>query len=398
MRLALLGIDEETLALARAAQQSGVHQIAWVCDAANEVLAEFPGIIPSNDWQELLEGPFVGAVIVARSDNEDELAARLRLLAQADIPLSVSHPASDDPLFYHELDMIRQDIGVRIFPYVCDRWHPFVLELGKRIRAGEATTKVEQITLERTLANRSKSLVMQQFMRDVCVLRAVCGELDRVSALPGADAAATFANLCVQMTGEEGIPVRWSVGAIVDRPSGRLLLSTSDGPLSIEIHEDPSAWQWSEASDNASPPQTVDSNAPQLASLDMLTDAICDKPVDCRWTDACRSVELADAVEQSLRRGRAIQLHDEVYTEAGVFKGLMGMAGCGLLLLALVIVVLGTTVGALLNRMGFAGGAMVAGWWPYALIVVFAGFLSLQLLRLVVPAPDRDRVRNDTST
>ena len=398
MRLALLGIDDETLALARAAKQSGQHQVVWLCEVSNELIAEFPELIPSNDWQELLEGPFVGAVIVARSDDEDALATRLRLLAQADISLFVSHPASDSPLFYHELDMIRQDTGVRLFPYVRDRWHPFVVELGKQLRSGDAATKVEQITLERALANRSESNVMQQFMRDVCVLRAVCGELDRVSALPGADPTSTFANLAVQMTGKAGIPVRWMVGPVVDRPTGRLSLSTADGPLTIDMKDDAHAWHWTGPETFAPPSQTIDDNSPQVAALDMLTDAVCDKLVDCSWNDACRSVELADAVEQSLRRGRAIQLHDEVYTEAGVFKGLMGMAGCGLLLLGLVIVVLGTTIGALLNRMGFEAGAMVAGWWPYALFTVFAGFLALQLLRLVVPTPEKNRNSEDTST
>jgi len=78
-------------------------------------------------------------------------------------------------------------------------------------------------------------------------------------------------------------------------------------------------------------------------------------------------------------------LHGETYTEAGVFKGLMGMAGCGLLLLGLMITVLGTTVGALLDRIGFEVAANIVGKWPFVLVAIFVVFLALQLMRLVVP-------------
>jgi hypothetical protein len=91
-------------------------------------------------------------------------------------------------------------------------------------------------------------------------------------------------------------------------------------------------------------------------------------------------------------------LHRETYTEDGVFKGLMGMAGCGLLLVGLVIVALGTTAGALLNRLGFDKAAVVFGMWPYALLAVFVTFLLLQLLRLVVPVADRDSPSDSAST
>jgi predicted dehydrogenase len=405
MRLALLGSDEHTVLLAVAAEQSGQHDIVWagdVGDDAEDLRGLSTSIIISDDWMNLLEQQNVDAVFVAATADDDKLAERLRVLAQSDIALLVSHPASDSPLFYHELDMIRQDTGACIVPLVADRWHPYIAQLAEQLQAGHSLAKIEQVTLERTLPDRSKSQVMRQYMQDVCVLRAVCGELDRVSALPAADPEASFANLGVQMSGAAKYPIRWSVGPAIDPSSGCLTISTDQGPVRIEFADEATQWKVTGSGDFL-PNVTCDEPlAPYLAALDMLEEATAgkeataDKIAKCDWSEACRSVELADAVEQSLRRGRAIQLHGETYTEAGVFKGLMGMAGCGLVLLAMVVAVLGTTVGALLKRIGFERAATVVGCWPYALLVIFGVFLLLQLLRLVVPVADRDERKSDS--
>ena len=321
------------------------------------------------------------------------------MLAHAERALFVSHPASDSPLFYHELDMVRQDTGVAIMPLVAGRWHPCVAELAVRVKEFEAQgKKIEQVTFERTLRDRSKSHVLRQFMQDVCVLSAVCGRLDRVSALPAVDPESTYANLGVQMSGVAAYPIRWSVAPESDRPHGCLTVVTESAPLRIESRDDPTVWTLIDASKNFSREPDAGPLAAHRAALDVLEESVAAKSDRCDWTEACRSAELTDAVTESLRRGRAIQLHDETYTEASVFKGLMGMAGCGLILLALVITVLGTTVGALLDRMGFRDAANVVGLWRYVLVAIFVVFLLLQLLRFVVPETEdhnlADRVQS----
>jgi predicted dehydrogenase len=392
MRLALLGSDDEVMDLALAAEQSGYHDIVGgydIGDAVEDLRMHARRVVVADDWERILERTDIDAVVVAATADDDELALRLRVLAQTGLALLISHPPSNSPLFYHELDMIRQDTGVILMPLVADRWHPYILELSTIISGKHAAAKIEQVTLERSLAKRDKASVMRQFMRDVCLLRSVCGELDRVSALSAANAEATFANLGVQLSGEAGYPIRWSVVPAVDDTRGRLILATDAEQIRIEMVDYPPHWRVSDAHDLVKQNLGMEPHAPYLNALEALQETIAGTSSPCDWSEACRSVELADAVEQSLRRGRAIQLHDESYTEDGVFKGLMGMAGCGLILLGLVVAVVGTTAGALLQRMGFGRAAILIGQWPWALLAIFVVFLLLQSLRLVVPVAAR---------
>ena len=45
------------------------------------------------------------------------------------------------------------------------------------------------------------------------------------------------------------------------------------------------------------------------------------------WADAARAVELADTVPRSLAKGRAIDLHQEEFSELGTFRGTMASLG-----------------------------------------------------------------------
>jgi len=88
------------------------------------------------------------------------------------------------------------------------------------------------------------------------------------------------------------------------------------------------------------------------------------------WSDAARAVELAEAVERSVRRGRTIELHDEDFSEEATFKGTMTSLGCAVLMFGLVTLVV-------------AAAFRQHGRWLYVLLVVFLLFLALQLFRLV---------------
>jgi predicted dehydrogenase len=91
----------------------------------------------------------------------------------------------------------------------------------------------------------------------------------------------------------------------------------------------------------------------------------------CRlsWQDEIRCLELDDAARRSVARGRASTLEYQEATEEAGFKGTMTLVGCGLLWLSLVLLILSIWV----------------PWMGWLIGPVFALFLTLQLLRWVVP-------------
>jgi hypothetical protein len=88
------------------------------------------------------------------------------------------------------------------------------------------------------------------------------------------------------------------------------------------------------------------------------------------WQDELRGLELDDAVRRSIGRRRSSSLDLQDTTEEASFKGTMTLAGCGLLWLSLVLLIL-------------------AAWFPKLLWVIgplFGVFLVLQALRWAIPS------------
>ena len=104
------------------------------------------------------------------------------------------------------------------------------------------------------------------------------------------------------------------------------------------------------------------------------------------WSDAARAIELAETVPRSLARGRAIDLHQEEFSELGTFRGTMASLGCGLVLAALLVLVLATLVGGIAREAGWAWGEQIAGIWPWVVLSVMSLFLALQVLPLLIGA------------
>jgi myo-inositol 2-dehydrogenase/D-chiro-inositol 1-dehydrogenase len=131
-------------------------------------------------------------------------------------------------------------------------------------------------------------------------------------------------------------------------------------------------------------------NAPE-AALEMLSLAVASEEADSNWHDAARTVELADAIDRSLAKGRTIDLHHEEFSDVGTFKGTMASAGCGLLVVGLILVVVVALVHTLAAQAGWNWLARKLDGWPYLMLVVFGIFLLLQLLVFVGKSrPDQD--------
>ena len=389
MQLALLGIDDQILALAAAAVRSGEDQIVMI-DALAHRAAEAAAISPHarlvGDWDAMLDSHHVDAVLVA-ADEPVTRVDQLRRLIQLRMPVLVSHPVSLSMLDCFELEMIREETKCIVVAYLPARWHPAAAELGTILDGNESSpiAATEQITFERFLLRREREDVLQQFARDADLIQFIAGPATKLHALGSAAAgrADPYANLAAQMTCSDGLVCRWTVAPVETEAGGRLTLIGSHGKAILWMPQADGAWRLElRTATGASTQDYPHWNAPD-AALEMLSVAVASGEAESNWNDAARTVELADAIDRSLAKGRTIDLHHEEFSDVGTFKGTMASAGCGLLVVGLILVVFVALVHTLAAQAGWNRLARMLDGWPYLMLVVFGIFLLLQLLVFV---------------
>jgi len=406
MKLALLGADHDALSLARAAIRDPRHDLVWI-DAGipPSALSDVaPAARRSESWETLLTGTVADAVIVGRGPDGEVRADQLRKLVQEGIPLLITHPVIDSMLIYYELEMIREETGCRMLPYLPARWHPAFERLEEIVAAWQeiAGQSLEQVVFERMLAERTRETVLNQFARDADLVRVLCGELTKVSALGSPPPAASFANLGVQLSGPEGVLVRWSVGPAESSAVGRLTVISPAGKAVLMMPEGDLPWTLERADrlcaglptlhaggdlrsiawhgQETVPQQGKETFAnfdPSAVALRKLEELVMGGAVRPDWLDAARTIELAEGVERSLLKGRTVEIHREDHSEQGTFKGTMTSVGCGLLVVSLLIMLAAALASGL--------GLQQFRFWPYLLLGVLGIFLLLQLLQLLIP-------------
>jgi predicted dehydrogenase len=389
MELGLLGSDRRIAAVAAVAARRG-DRIVLVAETAAEPYSD----ARQSGWESLLDARACDAILVGREGWSDARAESVRMLVQAGRPLLVSHPPAVSMLWAWELEMIRRDTDGVLLPVLPARLHPFVAALQRQLEAALAGTGplggLESLVLDRRLAERDRDAVLRWLARDADLVRVLTGDPGRLSALGATPDAETWQNLVVGLGGADRVPVRWQAAASGD-PGLRLTLQGTTGAVVVEIPDDWSLpWNWQ----GSEPPPAAEFD-PAEAMLDQLTSRIATslQPADAAhadsippatWSDAARAIELADAVPRSLAKGRAIDLHQEEYSELGTFRGTMASLGCGIILAALGLLLVAALVGGLANEFGWEFGKRIAGAWPVVALVVLGGFLVLQILPLLI--------------
>ncbi len=404
MKLALLGADDATLAIARRAIERhddlillAEHDLAGEpTDSLGRLRAGLPPRLPDMPWESLLHGKAVDAVIVARGRDQELRADQLRKLVQAGLPLLIAHPVVDSMLVYYELDMIRRESGAPLVANMPWRWHPAVAQIEALISQGDNSPigAVSQTVFERAIPRRDKASVAEQFARDVDLIRAACGDIGRLSAHGGPDVSSAYANLGVQMSGPGPIVVRWSVIPIEDTPRGTLTLVGAQGKAVLQMPEG-DAWRLEIRGDGKVESESFLKWDPAAAALDELAAAAVGESPSPAWPEAARSIELAEAVDRSLVKGRTVELHQEEFTDVGTFKGTMTSLGCGLLLAGL-FAIFGVAITELVARKaGFIKLADALRFWPYWLVGFLGAFLLLQLVVKLSAAPPPPEQKED---
>lgn len=396
MKLGLLGIDSQIATIAAAALRGGVGiPFASQCaeDAASSALlrtlftgAKAPTAVP---WEHLLDSESCDAVLVAAAGWSDSRAEAVRRLVQAGRTLVLSQPLDLSMLFAYELDMIRRDSGALLVPMLPDRLHPFVARLRNWIEIRLPSGSVETITLEHGLVERGRDDVLRAFCRDTDLIRVLAGAPVRLSTLGASDGAAAWSTLAIGLSCPARPPVRWQV-VRADAPGLSITVVAADGTVRLTIPEtsfpegSADAWRWEDGERTERSPH--DRGTVMLGLLDETLTGVTGvtDPPAASWDDAARGVEMAETVPRSVTKGRGIDLHQEEFTEIGTFKGTMASLGCGIVLLALAVIVGATLLGGIAKQTGWAFGERLAGLWPIAVLTAMGLFLLLQFLPALV--------------
>jgi len=405
MKLGLLGGDRQTLAVAAAGLAAG-DTIGPAIGLPEQLPPALTAIekLPAEQWQLLLEADRCDAVLVAIADWSDERAEQVRTLVQAGRPLLLNHPACLSMLWAYELDMILADSAATVIPLLPARRHPLIGLLRQfieqSIAGGGPFGGLETLQLERRQADRSRESVLASLARDADLIRVLVGDPARLMAL-GSGGDAAWATLAIGFTGPDQLPVRWQVAkGATEELTIELVCAT--GRFRIDVPGDGTgSWQLSQLPDDAGQPLPLDHPhestafdpaAIMLETLRQQFAGAADEQADASigpatWADAARTIELAETVPRSLAKGRAIDLHQEEFSELGTFRGTMASLGCGIIMAGLLLLFLATLVGGVAQAAGWEFGERLASFWPYAILVTLLLFLTLQLLPLLLPKP-----------
>jgi predicted dehydrogenase len=386
MKLAILGTDADLLSLAEAAVAAR-SPIVWLGDVRPEdsdaLQQLLPGLAVSADWESLLDHGLVDAVIVGRGTMTDDVKAeRLKRLVADAVPTLVVHPATLSVLPFYELDMGRRESHAVVRHFNPLVGSPAVAELAGWVNSEQQSIgPVHQIVCQRFAPDCGRDPVLRHLARDMELLRAVAGKVASVSAIGPRAADTTYASLQIQLSGSGAATARWSVVPSPERPS-RI-------ELTLIGQRGTATWRSPDESGESRTASNIETNIGDRrethplptwdaarAAIDALAAALpaggmASSDIASTWQDATASMELVDAIELSLQKGRTIEIYPQQLTEELAFRGTMAAFGCGLLLLGLLVLGVAGILGDALNM-------PLMRYWPWALLTVLAIFLLMQ--------------------
>jgi hypothetical protein len=404
MKLAILGTDSDILQLAAAARSDG-HEIVWLGDIRPDDAAPMYSLAPAlhdrgSEWELLLDRGIADAVLVGRGVASNELRAeRVKRLATEGMPLVVVHPAFESVLTYYEVDMTRRETGAIVQRYNPLIGHPVAMEAADWVTSGHPTIgPIHQLSCERQVTVATREEVLAHLARDVELLATVAGDIRRVTAIGPTIDAASYASLQIQMMAAVAPSLRWSVGyATAGAAELNIALHGETGIVVIRIFDGVEnvtpQWQIETSEDGTRNNQELEPNDPALTAIRRLSDAIADsqtlveRNLSSTWDAATRAMEVVDAADLSLQKVRTIEVYQQRLTEQLAFRGTMAAMGCGLLLIAFLVLV---GVGILGGLEGIGRQHLVASW-SLILLAVLVFFLLLQAVPFLAGKSGRDR-------
>jgi myo-inositol 2-dehydrogenase/D-chiro-inositol 1-dehydrogenase len=312
----------------------------------------------------------------------------LRRAAGAGLPVIVLHPPGENADPYYQVALSHEETGAVVVPDLPARRHPGVAAIRAAIDKNELG-EFRTLRYELPAGRSAGDLVLDVFSRAVDVVRACLGEIETLTAVGDPPGERPTLGLVVQLRAVGGRRAEVRIGR-ADEDQAVLVLDGAGGSLRLE-HE--ASWlgparlvrRTPREGETAAEIAPWDPHAASLAALEEALAGHADSHPDL--LDGTRAMELAEAAQRSLRKGRTIDLFYEEMSELGNFKSVMTGLGCGLLLVVLLVV----PVALAGPVFGFRWTIYLAWLIPPLLVL----FLLVQLLRFGLSRPSRSASPGD---
>lgn len=339
------------------------------------------GVDDAESWESLLAGTMSDGVVFAGDPEDSHGNERLRKLVQSAVPTLVIHPACDVLLGY-ELQMIQRDTQGVLLAFWPGHQHPLLESIEQWIRQANESPlgEIDQLSFQRVLPSGTMAETLDWFSRDAAVLGRLLGRVTKLGALGTASESLSAQRMSVHMSSDEGAIANWSITPRLEGCEAELTVIGQRGRARLLMTADPADWALEYGGERVQHREWRDFNGPLWA----LQAAVHNPDGGESWRHATNGLELADTVQQSLRRGKTIDLYGVEPTEEATFKTMMAAGGC----LALTATVVLAVLMMVLDSIGVTSwGPSVWRKWPILLVATLLVFLALQLLRLVFPDP-----------
>lgn len=405
MRFVLLGTDPDLSPLLAWIARHPEHELAALAGVPGASLGPLQKLFPTaavlESWEQLLEPAQTGgpweALLLGRSLRAEEQERALRRLARQGQPVITAHPALESLLAAYELEMFQRERQAYLAPWMPLRSHPLIATFAAWIKDEKLSPigKIDRLTINREEADRSRAAVLGDVARDLDLIRALAGEVSGVLAVGNGIATSeqserSYAALGLQLTLESPLLVRWGIEPPTEGERAELQLHGNEGRvqwLLPTFGDDGVCQLYTHGRETA---LRHDDWSYAAAAEQFLGAALAREPLSPSWNDAARSIELTDAVERSLKRGRKIEVRLEESDDIGNFKGIMASVGCGILMFGLFLMGLCIVSAVIFRAAGWEQGANALNLaWPYVLLVMAVAYLGLQLFVKLTVKPDR---------
>jgi hypothetical protein len=314
MRFCVVGDLPEASELLRAVYDSAEHSLS-ACAVAGELqqwlISSQTGIRLVPTSEEAILSADVDTVIVAVRDSDDSLRC-VRTATQAEKHVVVVPPPGGSPAYSFELHLILDESTTAVIPLI-HRLALNRLDLEKANLALDAQT-TQQLTTDIDVTDTSAAGIRKAIRTGLDLLHASGFRYSQVTALESQSPDGRFLSMLITL----------NASAIADSslPPASLTLKPaqqSAGPVRIQ--------------QVLASGEKVDLACVDTAVLPERIHWLCqNKQASSRWMEAfSATLELADAVEKSLRRKRTVDVHFDSGSERGVFKSQMTAIGCGVL-------------------------------------------------------------------
>lgn len=378
LRCAWLGDSRDALGIARALVDGNLGELvaAAECgDLAGDLLQLSPGLRLENDWEALLTRGEFDAVLVA--GDSDAVLEGARQLARGGARLLVWVGGSATRLF-SELTLLDAESPGRLHPLLPLRHLPVLSPLADELASRKLGGLLSvQWTRTQPGISHDPAILDRDFLHDVDLLRSLLGRFEQLTAFRHAEPSGRILQATTTLAGANLPPVVWQV--VPGNEAGwKLALAGELGRMVVESNDRELTLYRDGHQIESWPRPQAEAHALRQTMSDALAPPLAEGPGPGRrttWDDLLRGVELLAATQESLRRRRTIDVLFEAPSERNLFKSHMTAAGCGLLLITPVLVVLYLLV---------AAAVPLPEWLKIALVALvftpFGLFLLLQAL------------------